>query len=81
MSKSQYKHKRDKNNLQDGTVKTSYRPIKAKKRNKSNLDQPILKSIVPICPLGGKCIQPAEMGSKIFDPNNCKKCSRMSFIY
>ena len=58
MRKSQYSTKRDKSNLAAGESKKGYRPAKSKKRSKCNMDLSITKRIIPICPFGGKCIQP-----------------------
>jgi hypothetical protein len=75
MRKSQYSTKRDKSNLAAGESKKGYRPAKSKKRSKCNMDLSITKRIIPICPFGGKCIQPT--GKDGYNPENCKKCVRM----
>ena len=46
-----------------------------KKRSKTNINTEKVKYITPICPLGGKCIQPP--GEDGYNPANCKKCSKM----
>ena len=75
MSKSRYSTKRDKSNLEAGAQKKGYKPPKSKARSKCNLDLTVTKRIIPICPFGGKCIQPT--GKDGYNPENCKKCVRM----
>jgi hypothetical protein len=75
MAKDRYKFKRDKSNMAPGCNVPGYKPKRNKKRSKTNINTEKVKYITPICPLGGKCIQPP--GEDGYNPANCKKCSKM----